>query len=97
MTAGVKEHPKPGKAAFLPGDTVRQTHQTGAPIRLVVAQTSDPDVVTTWDAEQGRLINVLVWGHTLVHPATAETEAEAKRRLAEHVGPIGGVLGVSRL
>lgn len=83
---------KEGVGAFMPGDIVRQRHQRGAPERLVVSHTEDPDVVTVYDPDQDRLVNVLTWGHELVSPATPETEVEARAKASLHEGsPVGGV------
>lgn len=66
------------------GDVIKQTYQTGAPNRLVVALTTDPDVVTVFDPEDIRLRNVLTWGHELVLVATDKTKVQAEEHLKEH-------------
>ena len=64
---------------FVPGDVIQQRHQRGAPHRLVIGATEDPDVVWVHDPERD-IIKVFTWSHDLVTPASPETVKEAAER-----------------
>ena len=68
-------------STFKVGDAIQQKHQRGAPVRLVVALTDDPDVVVVHDPETGYR-KILAWGHELVARGTKDSIEEAARRLA---------------
>ena len=62
---------------FVPGDYIQQRHQVGAQPRLVVATTTDTDVVVVFNAEENRFHRVISSGYDLVSPATDATRVQA--------------------